>query len=398
MRFTSAIRTLLFGLMLALVPASSFAGVFVSINIAPPPLPVYSQPYCPGPGYIWTPGYWAYGPEGYFWVPGTWVVAPFVGGLWTPGYWGWGNGLYIWHGGYWGTQVGFYGGVNYGYGYGGRGYEGGYWRGNEFNYNRSVNNVNVTNIHNVYNKTVINNVNVTRVSYNGGNGGVQARPNSQEQQAIRYKREDALPVQTQHQQAAASNRMQLASVNHGTPGVAATPRPGAFQDRNVVQSERVGAPPARVTAPQNEQVQRNANPAGTGRAPLITAHPNETVAPAREAQPANRQSYNAAQQNPQRPAYSAPQQHQQVAQPQEQHYNNAAPQRQQAAQPQYQQRPAPQQHQQSMPQQEPRSNPQHAQSAPHQQPAPHEQSAPHSQPAPHAQGGGEPHGGEPHSR
>jgi WXXGXW repeat (2 copies) len=392
MRSKFSIRTLLFALMLVLIPASSFAGVFVSINIAPPPLPVYSQPYCPGPGYIWTPGYWAYGPEGYFWVPGTWVVAPFVGGLWTPGYWGWGNGLYAWHGGYWGTQVGFYGGVNYGYGYGGHGYEGGYWHGNEFNYNRSVNNVNVTNIHNVYNKTVINNVNVTRVSYNGGNGGVQARPSAQEQQAIRYKRQDALPAQMQHEQAAASNRMQLASVNHGAPTVAATPRPGAFQDRNVVRSEHVSAPPAHVTAPQNEQVQRSANPAGSGRAPLITAHPNGTENPAHEGQPANRPSYNAAQQNAGHPSYNAPQQHQQAAQPQPPHYNAATPQHQQSPQPQYQQRPAPQpQHAQNAPHSQPAP---HEQSAPHPQPAPHEQSAPHSQPAPHE--GGEPHGGEPH--
>ncbi len=49
---------LLFVALLA-VPASSFAGVFVSVNIAPPILPVYEQPLCPGDGYIWTPGYWA---------------------------------------------------------------------------------------------------------------------------------------------------------------------------------------------------------------------------------------------------------------------------------------------------------------------------------------------------
>jgi WXXGXW repeat (2 copies) len=45
----------------------------ISITIAPPALPVYVQPPIPEPGYLWTPGYWAYGPDGYFWVPGTWV-------------------------------------------------------------------------------------------------------------------------------------------------------------------------------------------------------------------------------------------------------------------------------------------------------------------------------------
>src|SRR5439155_15775648 len=93
------------------------------------------QPECPAPGYLWTPGYWAYGPEGYYWVPGTWVEPPTVGVLWTPGYWGWRNGFYVWHGGYWGPHVGFYGGINYGYGYSGVGFEGGEWRGREFVYN-----------------------------------------------------------------------------------------------------------------------------------------------------------------------------------------------------------------------------------------------------------------------
>src|SRR6516225_5265885 len=116
----------LFALLVIGTAVRSDAAVFVSVAIAPPVLPVYSQPIAPGPGYIWTPGYWAYGPAGYYWVPGTWVIAPFVGALWTPGYWGWANGLYLWHAGYWGTRVGFYGGVNYGFGYVGTGFYGGY--------------------------------------------------------------------------------------------------------------------------------------------------------------------------------------------------------------------------------------------------------------------------------
>ncbi len=54
----------------------------------PPPLPEYSQPPCPGNGYLWTPGYWSYAPQGYYWVPGAWAWPPQVGVLWTPGYWG----------------------------------------------------------------------------------------------------------------------------------------------------------------------------------------------------------------------------------------------------------------------------------------------------------------------
>src|SRR5579884_3207961 len=57
--------------------AAAFGEVFVSVRFGPPALPVYAQPVCPGPGYMWTPGYWAWSDDaGYYWVPGTWVVAP----------------------------------------------------------------------------------------------------------------------------------------------------------------------------------------------------------------------------------------------------------------------------------------------------------------------------------
>src|SRR5271165_4005219 len=139
-------QTKIFFLLLILVtaalalpsPAPAQISVGVAIHIGPPVLPVYAQPICPGAGYIWTPGYWAYGPDGYFWVPGTWVLAPTPGYLWTPGYWGWGGGVYVFHAGYWGPHVGFYGGINYGFGYGGAGFFGGEWRGGVYHYNTAV--------------------------------------------------------------------------------------------------------------------------------------------------------------------------------------------------------------------------------------------------------------------
>src|SRR5579864_3156182 len=76
------IIALLAGVVLVMPAASRGAefAVGISVRFGPPPLPVYEQPFCPGPGYIWTPGYWAYDPdEGYFWVPGTWVRAPYPG-------------------------------------------------------------------------------------------------------------------------------------------------------------------------------------------------------------------------------------------------------------------------------------------------------------------------------
>lgn len=241
MQIARFIRCAVFALLVLAIPASSFAGVFVSVNIAPPVLPVYEQPPCPGDGYIWTPGYWAYGDDGYFWVPGTWVVAPQPGFLWTPGYWGWGEGVYLWHAGYWGPHVGFYGGVNYGFGYVGFGYAGGYWEGDRFYYNRSVNNVNITNVH-IYNKTVINNVTVNNVSYNGGRGGINARPSHAEELAERERHFEPTRMQMEHEHGARGNRELLASVNHGRPPIAATVRPAEFHGHGVVPARAAGAP------------------------------------------------------------------------------------------------------------------------------------------------------------
>ncbi|HTJ87884.1 MAG TPA: hypothetical protein VL349_11525 [Terriglobales bacterium] len=231
MKIPRIIRYSLLALVMSIVPASSFAGVVISVGIAPPVLPVYVQPACPGDGYIWTPGYWAYGDDGYYWVPGTWVLAPEPGFLWTPGYWGWGGSAYLWHPGYWGPHVGFYGGVNYGFGYFGVGYAGGYWHGRDFFYNRSVNNVTITNVH-IYNRTV-EHVTVTRVSYNGGRGGINMRPNREQERWDHERHFEATHSQMDHEHAARGNREFLASVNHGRPAVAATARPGDFHGRDV---------------------------------------------------------------------------------------------------------------------------------------------------------------------
>src|SRR5215475_1511260 len=168
------------------VGSSSQVGVVVSFG--PPELPVYEQPICPGDGYIWTPGYWAWDDDDddYYWVPGTWILPPEAGFFWTPGYWAWGGNGFAFYEGYWGPVVGFYGGINYGYGYFGHGYEGGRWENGHFFYNTTVNRVNVTEIHNVYNTKVVVNNN-TRVSYNGGSGGLEARATAQEQAAAQER-------------------------------------------------------------------------------------------------------------------------------------------------------------------------------------------------------------------
>ena len=69
MRILRSISFLLLLFLLLAVPLKSFAQVSLRITVAPPELVVYAQPVCPQEGYLWTPGYWAYGEEGYFWVP-----------------------------------------------------------------------------------------------------------------------------------------------------------------------------------------------------------------------------------------------------------------------------------------------------------------------------------------
>ena len=306
MRRYWSIGWFLCALVVVVVPIASRAQLLV-ITVAPPELPVYEQPAIPEPGYIWTPGYWAYGPDGYYWVPGTWVEPPSVGLLWTPGYWGWQDGNYGFNEGYWGQQVGFYGGVDYGYGYGGDGYEGGYWDNGVFSYNETVNNFGGARMAHVYSKAVVAHNNASRASFNGGAGGTTARPTAQQQAAAHEKHVPATPLQTQHQHTASTNKALLASVNHGSPAIAATSKPGQFEGKGVVPARAgnavvpatlakpnaapAGAAPAGAAALEKKQPIGNAHPAtATGTPPKSTdkstnvqPKPLGTVAPPKAA-------------------------------------------------------------------------------------------------------------------
>ncbi len=185
------------------------------------------------------------------------------------GYWGWSGAAFVFHEGYWGPHIGFYGGVNYGFGYGGTGFEGGYWRGNTFAYNRSVTNVNV-NVTNVYNKTVVVN-NVNRVSFNGGAGGINVHATEREQAAIREQHFAATGEQTAHFQAAASDRNQLASVNGGRPQFAAARSTAEYH--SVAQQHAASQPITQRDRAANQQA-RVANGVRSGQ---MTPHETANV-------------------------------------------------------------------------------------------------------------------------
>src|SRR5271170_4821101 len=230
MSFRASIRNLLAAVfiivpMLTLPVAQAQIGVGVSIRIAPPALPVYEQPALPAPGVLWTPGYWGY--EG---------------------------GVYGWRGGYWGPHIGFYGGVNYGFGYGGVGFAGGEWRGGAFAYNSAVANFGSVHVTNVYeNRTIVTQntvINNEHVSFNGG-VGIQAQASATEMQAANEQHIQPTANQVQHQNFAAQDRSQLASVNHGTPGTPAASNVNAYHQvaQQHAQSQPISA--ADRTAGQN---------------------------------------------------------------------------------------------------------------------------------------------------
>src|SRR5580704_3072093 len=284
MKLHRAVRFLAFALLLLAIPAGLSStssaqigvGIGISVQIGPPALPVYEQPICPSPGFLWAPGYWAWSDDaGYYWVPGTWVEPPTVGLLWTPGYWGWNNGAYVWNGGYWGPQIGFYGGINYGFGYGGVGFVGGEWRGGAFFYNTAVMHVDTVSVTNVYvNRTVIVN-NDSHVAFNGGEGGVAVRATPQQEAYAHQPHTPPVASQVQQEHAASQNRALFASENHGAPAVAATARPGEFSGKGVVGAKAAGAPyHAPAMSPKEA---RAAAPAG--KAPATPNRPEPASRP-----------------------------------------------------------------------------------------------------------------------
>ena len=389
MRRLQQVRWLFLALVLSLVPASSYAGVFISVGFAPPVLPVYVQPPCPEPGLMWAPGYWAYGDDGYYWVPGAWVPAPYIGALWTPPYWGWANGLYMFHPGYWGPQVGYYGGVNYGFGYLGVGFVGGMWRGSDFYYNRAAWRVDDRRIHDYYEDRrdwdrhwVARD---SRISYSGGPGGIQHQPDPRERMAMREQHIERTSFQAQNERAAMSNRNAYARFNGGRPMNVVANRPLPAEQHPAPQSYRQGqqnsfgnrAGGYSNPGVQNRQMQQQQGQGYQNRAQANQGYQNRQMQRANPGyQPRSYQQQGQGYQNRQMQQNGAGPQYQQ---------NNRGPQnremQQNRQQPQYQPRSNQQQwrgNENRQMQQERRPQPQSQQPQPQnrQAPAPREQGRP----------------------
>ena len=84
---------------------------------------------------------------------------------------------------------------------------------------------------------------MNHVSYNGGNGGINARASAQEEAAARGTHMGPVGAQTQHAWAARNNPQQKYSANRGTPAVAATSRPNlAAHPKDLPPVERPAVP------------------------------------------------------------------------------------------------------------------------------------------------------------
>jgi hypothetical protein len=161
--------------------------------------------------------------------------------------------LYVFHPGYWGRHVGYYGGINYGFGYMGVGFVGGMWHGHDFRYNTAVMRVGDGprwGRDRVYvDRTIVERntiVNDRHIAFNGGRDGIHYEPRPEERNAMHEQHMGATAVQQQHFQAARSDRSSYARNNSGHPQNAAVDRPMGFHGN-----------PAPVAHPQNNNFNNN---------------------------------------------------------------------------------------------------------------------------------------------
>ena len=63
-------------------------GGYTTVRFGPPPPPRYGiVGVAPGPGFVWTDGYWDRRGAQWYWVGGRWMRPPRGRGVWVPGTW-----------------------------------------------------------------------------------------------------------------------------------------------------------------------------------------------------------------------------------------------------------------------------------------------------------------------
>jgi hypothetical protein len=86
-------------LSMALAACAASGGYYV--RNGPPPPRGGIVGYAPGPGYVWTDGYWNSRGGQWFWVQGRWVRPPRPRAVWVSPYWAREGRGWRFHRGYW---------------------------------------------------------------------------------------------------------------------------------------------------------------------------------------------------------------------------------------------------------------------------------------------------------
>jgi hypothetical protein len=158
-----------------------------------------------------------------------------------------------------------------------------------------VTHVNTTIVHNTYIDRTVVHESGSRVAYNGGPGGVNARPTAAEAQAANEHHVAATSTQLQHQRTAGQDRNQYAAVNHGRPANAAVARASAYHPANTAgslsHSTAMSHPttsPAHVSsAPHTSSAPRTSSASRTMSRPATVQHTAPSH-PAMRSAPASR--------------------------------------------------------------------------------------------------------------
>ena len=111
-------------------------------------------------------------------------------------------------------------------------------------------------------------------SFNGGAGGVAAKPTNEELGAEKEQHVQATKLQVGQARAASMRGEQFVSTNSGKPAIVATARPGEFKGKGVVPARAAGkaaevAPPPTGNVPPEtkEKPPTTGQPAAPGLAP-----------------------------------------------------------------------------------------------------------------------------------
>jgi WXXGXW repeat (2 copies) len=91
----------LFGTILAACGGYGGYGGGYYVRYAPPAPRYEAVGIAPGPGFVWTNGYWDWRGNNWYWVGGRWMRPPHRGRVWVAPEWRYEGRGYRFHRGYW---------------------------------------------------------------------------------------------------------------------------------------------------------------------------------------------------------------------------------------------------------------------------------------------------------